>query len=332
MQNLRNILSILADGRFHSGTELAGHLEVSRTAIWKQIQHLKQQYNIPVQAVQGQGYRLPEPLELLDTGSVISGLSSGARDLLGSLEIEWSLDSTNRWLMASPDSPCGSVVVAEHQRQGRGRRGRDWHSPFAANLYFSLLWCFPGTPAGLSGLSLAVAVSVVRALESLGVEGLSLKWPNDILRGNKKLCGVLLEMQGEAGGPCRVVCGIGLNVNMPSEAGKDIDQPWTDLRRIVNRPISRRALLCCLLNELLPAMARVEQDGLSSFMADWQRWDAVAGKPVQLLLPQRTIRGKAVGIDPQGNLVIEQGGARQSYYGGEISLRTESDTSHAAAD
>ncbi|MGD8408353.1 MAG: bifunctional biotin--[acetyl-CoA-carboxylase] ligase/biotin operon repressor BirA [Thiohalophilus sp.] len=332
MQNLRNILSILADGNFHSGTELAGHLEVSRTAIWKQIQHLKQQYNIPVQAVQGRGYKLTEPLELLDSGSIISGLSPRARDLLGILEIEWSLDSTNQWLMGSQDSPCGSIVVAEHQRQGRGRRGRNWQSPFAANLYFSLLWCFPGTPAGLSGLSLAVAVSVVRALAASGIDGLSVKWPNDILRDNKKLCGVLLEMQGEAGGPCRVVCGIGLNVNMPSEAGKDIDQPWTDLRRIVNRPISRQQLLVHLLNELLPAMARFEEDGLASFMADWQRWDAIAGKPVQLLLPQRTVRGNAVGIDTQGNLIIEQDGARQSYYGGEISLRTESDTSHATAD
>ncbi|MDZ7661248.1 bifunctional biotin--[acetyl-CoA-carboxylase] ligase/biotin operon repressor BirA [Thiohalophilus sp.] len=332
MQRLRNILSILADGRFHSGTALASRLGLSRSAVWKQIRSLSEQYNIPVQAVQGRGYRLSAVLELLEADNIIAALSPEARRHLGHLQIEWSLESTNQWLMEAVDAPCGTVVAAEHQRQGRGRRGRTWVSPLGANLYFSLLGCFQGGPANLSGLSLAVAVSVVRALTAQGVKDLELKWPNDILSRSKKLCGVLLEMQGEAGGPCRVVCGIGLNVNMPQTVATDIDQPWTDLQHSLPRPISRQRLLTSLLDELLPALARYEQDGLTPFLDDWRRWDAVAGRPVQLLLPQRTVRGRAVGIDGQGNLLIERGGRQESYCSGEISLRAEPEQYHATAD
>jgi len=332
MQNLRNILSILADGHFHSGEALAERLNVSRTAVWKQIRRLSQQYNIPVQAVQGRGYRLPTPIELLEADKVVAGLARESREQLGKLQVEWSLDSTNQWLMEARDVPCGTVVVAEHQRRGRGRRGREWVSPLGTNLYFSLLWCFQGPPANLSGLSLAVAVSVVRALSTLGVNGLGLKWPNDILWQDKKLCGILLELQGEAGGPCRVVCGVGLNVYMPDTAAAAIDQPWTDLRHVLQRPVSRQQLLIALLDELLPAMPRYEQDGLQPFLDDWRRWDVVAGKPVQLLLPQRTVRGRAQGIDTQGNLLIEHNGTRERYCSGEISLRTETEQHHATAD
>lgn len=332
---MRNILSILADGHFHSGEALATRLGVSRTAVWKQIRRLTQHYNIPVQAVQGRGYRLTAALELLDAAQIIPDLLPETRRLLGDLQVHWSLASTNQWLMSAAESPCGSVVVAEHQQQGRGRRGREWVSPFAANLYFSLLWCYQGTPANLSGLSLALAVSVVRALAALGFEGLQLKWPNDILWEEKKLCGILLEMQGEAGGPCRVVCGIGLNVSMPDSAAGGIDQPWTDLQHIRAhaQPVSRHQLLVSLLDTLLPSLPRYEQSGLDSFRNDWQRCDVLAGKPVQLLLPQRTVRGRAMGIDAQGNLILEeQDGSRRSYSSGEISLRAEQEQHHAAAD
>ncbi len=332
MQNLRNILSLLADGRFHSGTALASRLGISRTAVWKQIQRLSEQYNIPVQAVQGRGYRLATPLELLDADTVIASLSPAARALLGRLQIEWSLLSTNQWLMQSPDAPCGTVVVAEHQSQGRGRRGREWVSPFAANLTFSVLGCFQGAPANLAGLSLALAVSVVRALSALGVEGMGLKWPNDIQWQGKKLCGILLEMQGEAGGPCRVVCGVGLNVSMPQGAAEDIEQPWTDLQRITGRLPSRHQLLTALLDELLPALSRYEQAGLQPFLSDWRHWDAVAGKSVQLFLPQRTVQGRAIGIDAQGNLLIEHAGREETYCSGEISLRTDTEQGHATTD
>lgn len=332
MQNLRNILAILADGRFHSGAVLATRLGLSRTAIWKQIRALQQQYSIPVQAVQGRGYRLPEPLELLEANAIRDDLPAPARALMGDLQVHWSLDSTNQWLMENRESSCGSVVVAEHQRRGRGRRGRDWVSPLAANLYFSLLWCYPGSLANLSGLSLAVAVSVVRALTGLGLDGLTLKWPNDILWQDKKLCGVLLEMQGEAGGPCRVVCGVGLNVNMPSPVASDIAQPWIDVRQICRQPVSRRQLLVALLTTLLPALDRYGQDGLASFLADWQRWDGVVGKPVRLLLPQHIVQGRAAGIDDQGNLIIENQGRRERYCSGEISLRFDTEPDHAVVD
>lgn len=334
MHRLHNILLQLADGRFHSGSELAATLGFSRTAVWKHIQRLTQQYNIPVQAVQGRGYRLEEPLELLDADKILVGLSPEAAGLLPQLLVKWSIDSTNRFLMESArDKPeSGTVVVAEHQQSGRGRRGREWVSPFGKNLYFSMLWRFNTVPAALSGLSLAMAVAVMRALSGLGINGLGLKWPNDILWQRQKLCGVLLEMRGEAAGPCTVVSGIGLNVNMPAAAGDAITQPWIDLRRISPQQVSRNQLLVMLLNQILPAMQQYGRSGLQSFLSDWRRWDALAGHEVRLLLPQRTIRGRVEGIDEQGNLLLRKEGAIEAFAAGEISLRPETGQNDATAD
>lgn len=334
MRTIHNILLQLADGRFHSGSELAATLGFSRTTVWKQIQHLTQQYNIPVQAVQGRGYRLEEPLELLDAEKILDALTPSVRELVRQLQVLWSLDSTNRFLMEGSqlEPESGTVVAAEHQRAGRGRRGREWISPFGKNLYFSILWHFKASPATLSGLSLAVAVAIMRALASLGITGLGLKWPNDILWQRQKLCGVLLEMQGEAAGPCMVVTGVGLNVKMPVAEGRAITQPWTDLSHISSEPVSRNRLLAELLNQLLPAMQQYEESGLRTFLPDWRRWDAMAGKQVQLLLPQRTISGRAKGIDDQGNLLLEQDDTVEAFAAGEISLKANSGDSHATAD
>ncbi len=334
MDKLHAILLQLADGRFHSGSQLAASLGFSRTTVWKQVQRLSQQYNIPVQAVQGRGYRLEDPLELLDAEKILAGLSPAAGSLIRQLLVKWSIDSTNRFLMdsARDEHESGAVVVAEHQRAGRGRRGREWVSPFGKNLYFSMLWRFNAAPAALSGLSLAVAVAIMRALSGLGINGLGLKWPNDILWQRQKLCGVLLEMQGEAAGPCTVVSGVGLNINMPTAAGDAITQPWIDLRRISPQPVFRNQLLAMLLNQILPVMQQYGRSGLQPFLSDWRRWDALAGHQVQLLLPQRTIHGRVKGIDDQGNLLLQHADAVEAFAAGEISLRPETGQNDAIAD
>src|SRR5690606_22869911 len=113
--------------------------------------------------------------------------------------------------------------------RGKGRRGRTWVSPLGRNIYFSLLWGFQNGVAALEGLSLLCAVAVVRALQRAGVDGLGVKWPNDVLRHGNKLAGILLEVQGDVTGPCRVVIGIGINVHMPASAGASIDQAYSDL-------------------------------------------------------------------------------------------------------
>lgn len=319
------LLQLLADGRFHSGQQLAAQLGVSRGAIWKALKRIEQDFDLELQAVRGRGYRLEPALEFLQREQIRSALSPLARALLSGMEVHTSLDSTNRYLgqLAAEGAGNGQVVLAEHQQAGRGRRGRSWVSPLAQNLYLSLLWRFDFDLARLSGLSLAVAVAVARALtRQTGIEA-ELKWPNDILFEGKKLGGILLEAQGESEGPCAAVIGIGLNLNMSPRQAAAIDQPWTDLRQASGQSVSRNALCVAVLDELVIALLAFAGSGLESFMADWRRRDALAGSAVRLRFSEHSITGRACGIDEQGALLLETSRGRQRYLMGEVSLRRE---------
>ena len=320
----KKILSLLSDGRFHSGSSLGTKLGVSRTAVWKSIQQISELYDLSIQAVQGRGYRLEQPLELLDQQFITQHLTDSAHQALSGLELHWSIDSTNARLMSRQltDLPSGYALLAEHQTAGRGRRGRHWVSPFAQNLYLSLLWHFSLAPAQLAGLSLAVAVAISRALQRAAITDIQLKWPNDLLWQGRKLCGVLLEMHGEAAGPSSVVVGIGLNIAMDSRADADIEQPWVDLQQVTSRPVSRNAIAAYLLDALLDAMPDYEKHGLAAFIDDWHRLDMSRDQPVDLMFPDRVVSGVARGIDTQGALLLEHEGKIQAYYAGEVSLRS----------
>lgn len=318
------LLPLLADGDFHSGEELAAQLGgVSRAAVWKAVQNLTT-LGLDIQAVRGRGYRLAEPLELLEPARLLAGLDDLAQRRVTVLEVHDQLDSTNTYLLrrAAEGGPSGMVCLAETQSAGRGRQGRPWVSPFAANLYLSLLWRFTAGPAALSGLSLAVGIAVVRTLHRLGVTEAGLKWPNDLLWQQRKLGGILLEFGGEAGGPCQVVAGIGLNVAMPKLAEPAIDQPWVDLRQILGPGrVSRHRLATALLSELVAVFTRFEQTGFAGFQADWHRFDLTYGQPVRLTLPASTVDGIARGVDDSGALLLETADGRRRFLGGEISLR-----------
>lgn len=315
-------LQLLADGGFHSGAELGSLLGVSRTAVWKHIRALSA-LGLDVYAVPGKGYRLAQPLELLDAPAIRAAVAADVRPLLGNLELHTRLDSTNSHLVrqAGTGLASGHACLAEYQDAGRGRRGRPWVSPFAANIYLSLLWRFTLDPAQLSGLGLAVGVGIVRALRDAGVDGLTLKWPNDILCQGRKLAGTLLEMSGESFGACTVVVGVGLNCRMPAHAAAHIDQAWIDVEQVVGRPVSRNALAGVLLAQLLRVLHSFQQHGLAPFLAEWRQHDATRGKPVSLHLPNETIVGTAAGVDANGALLLSRNGATERYLSGEISLR-----------
>lgn len=318
------LLVSLSDGHFHSGTELGEKLGISRTAVWKHIKQLETLYGLDVQAVQGKGYRLSKAIDLLNERLISSALSEPARDLLEVIEIHPQLDSTNRYLMQSGEKPgkgAAHVVLAEMQTAGRGRRGKSWVSPFAQNIYLSLLWRFDDAALNLSGVSLAVGVAVINALKQLGIEGLQLKWPNDIYYQGRKLGGILLELRGEAGGECDMVVGLGLNVSMSSEQGDDIDQAWTDIHSVSTEPLSRNTLVAAVLSELLPGMQLYSQKGLTPFLKDWQADDMLKDKPVTLLLHERRREGIARGVNDQGALLFESEGSIEPLYAGELSLR-----------
>lgn len=319
-----SVLPLLANGEFHSGQVLAEALGVSRTAVWKQVNRLNQESGLVIESVRGKGYRIAGGIDLLNADRVTAALDARTRALVTRLLILDSVDSTNAEVLrlASESGASGLVCAAEQQTAGRGRRGRQWVSPYGSNLYLSVLWEFTQGAAALEGLSLAVGVAIVRALCGCGAPALQLKWPNDILHEGAKLGGILLEMSGDAAGSCQVVIGVGLNVAMPRVAAQAIDQAWTDLKSIGATHLERNRLLAALLNELLPLLAEFEQRGFSHWREEWQSLDAFADAPVEVNTGAAQLSGLARGVDERGALRLETATGIQLIYGGEVTLRS----------
>lgn len=309
----------LADGRFQSGETLGQRLGVSRAAVWKQVRELER-LGLEVQAVRGKGYRLAERLELLDVETIRAMLTPASRNSLAGIEYFHELDSTNDYLRGRGEAASATVCLAERQTRGKGRRGRNWVSPYGANLYLSLSWGFECGLSALAGLSLVVGIALVRALRHLGVEGAGLKWPNDIYLQGAKLAGVLIEASGESAGPCSAVIGIGVNVAMPEQQGRHIDQRWTDLRAH-GIPVSRNQLAASLLEQLLPALAEFARHGMQPFQEEWQRHDLSYGVPVQIQHAESALSGMGLGIDRDGAFLLETPDGIRRFTSGEVSLR-----------
>ncbi|NIM29230.1 MAG: biotin--[acetyl-CoA-carboxylase] ligase [Gammaproteobacteria bacterium] len=265
-----------------------------------------------------------EHVELLDQSRILDAMPAAARRELGSLTVLDEVDSTNRFLMqrAAPDAAGIHACVAEAQTAGRGRRGRPWVSPSGANLYLSVVRAFATAPQSLQGLSLATGVAVARALASLGVAGIMLKWPNDVLLEGCKLGGILLETTGTGTQePVCVVTGIGLNVDMPDAAGAGIDQPWTDLARSGSNP-GRNRLAAHVLAELLGAQRTYIDAGFEAFSGEWRALDALRDCVVELDAGAARRSGIARGVDASGALLIEIGGRCERVLSAEVSLRS----------
>ena len=258
MASTQDLIKILADGKYHSGTDLGAAFGVSRAAIGKTIQKAEKDYGLNVFAVKGKGYRLQEPLELLDETLLRKKLSINTTQQLSQLETFFDIDSTNRYLNTKSidGAASGYLVLAEQQTQGIGRQGRAWVSPFGSNVYLSLLWRFQCGAAQLGCLSLFVAVAIVRALKKAGAHDVGVKWPNDIYWQDKKLAGILLEMRGELSGPSAVVIGVGLNISMPSSntEAKNIDQPWVDLEAILGSRVERNDFTALIIDSLFDVL------------------------------------------------------------------------------
>ncbi len=319
----KTILSLLADGQFHSGTELAKALNISRSGIWKQLQSLDE-LGLEHIAVSGKGYRLDRPLELLDENIILANIDEKAKVLIQSFELFDRIHSTNTHLVkrSSENAPSGSVCMTEQQTAGKGRRGRNWVSPFGKNIYLSILWRFQSSPMAISGLSLAIGVAVIRVLKSHFPFAFQLKWPNDIYYENKKLGGILVEVSGESDGPCSAVIGLGLNINLSQTEAVTITQQWTDLTSITGEQPSYRNLLTgSLLSQLLQVLAEFEEVGLKPYLDEWREYDCLKDKPGTLYIGQRSYDGIIKGIDNQGLLLLTRAdGSIQSYASGEVSF------------
>ena len=313
----------MADGRFHSGETLGAALGIGRSAVWKVVKSLEE-LGLDVFAVPGKGYRLAYPIDFLERDRVLHAMDAGPRRLVGGLDIHADLESTNRFLLerAANGLATGFACLAEYQSGGRGRRGRVWVSPFGANIYLSVYWCFEAAPQVLSGLSLAAGVAVSRALHGTGLTGVGLKWPNDVLWEQRKLAGILVEMAGESTGPCHVVTGVGLNVNMPRTVGQQIDQPWVDVRTAAGRTHDRNLLAARLIQELVTVFSDFASEGLSArLLGEWERLDVIKGRAVSLRTGQGEVIGTAIGLDESGSLLVSVNGKTQRFFSGEVSLR-----------
>ncbi|MEC8443984.1 MAG: bifunctional biotin--[acetyl-CoA-carboxylase] ligase/biotin operon repressor BirA [Pseudomonadota bacterium] len=314
---LKQLLAHLADGQFHSGEELGEAMGVSRAAVWKQLKKLDE-LEVPFSSVKGKGYRLHDPIELLEEPEIREHLAQK----LDRLELLLDVNSTNTYLFERASDHMGQryAVFAEKQTSGRGRRGRQWVSPFGRNLYMSLLVSFSGGMSALEGLSLTVGVAVERALSRLGIAGVGLKWPNDIYADGRKLAGILLEVTGEYNSHCQVVIGIGMNLSMSDEEAKAIDQPWVDLRSL-NPELSRNQVAGVLLDELLQCVDGFQKEGFAPWQSYWSERDIYHDTQVTVSSPSHQITGIVKGVNRKGELMLRTERGMEVISAGEISVR-----------
>lgn len=332
MVSLQALLQVLADGKYHSGADLGQQFGVSRAAVWKIIQKIETQLGLTVFAVKGKGYRLQQPLELLDQKSIMRNLAEKTLPQLKKMEVFFDIESTNQYLNSKSieGATSGYLVLAERQTKGQGRRGRTWISPFGGNLYLSLLWRFQYGPAQLGCLGLVIAVALVRVLHQIGIKDAGVKWPNDIYWRNKKLAGILLEMRGEATGPSAVVIGLGVNISMPMDNKSlidtglidAIDQPWIDIESILEAKVERNHFTALVINELFDVLKVVpeQQDDL---LDEWRQMDVLKNQDIKVHFPDKVIEGKATGITHDGALKVLHNGKEMICHSGEVSIRRD---------
>lgn len=309
------LISILADGEFHSGEQLGESLGMSRAGINKHIQTLRD-WGVDVFTVPGKGYSLPEPIQLLDETFIRREVEQGSVAVLP------VIDSTNQYLLDRlAGLQSGDACVAEYQQAGRGRRGRKWVSPFGANLYISMYWRLEQGPAAAIGLSLVIGIVMTEVLRDLGADQVRVKWPNDLYLNDRKLAGILVELTGKTGDAAQIVIGAGVNLAMRNAQAGDINQGWINLQEAGVR-IDRNVLAARLITELRSALHCFEQEGLTPFLARWEVLDNFINRPVKLIIGEKEIFGISRGIDSQGALLLEQDGVVKPWVGGEISLRS----------
>ena len=321
----QRVYRLLSDGQLHAGTMLASSCGVSRNAVWKAVEDLRAA-GVDVQAVAHRGYRIGHASELLDAGRIAASLPEVIRTRLRAGACVWRTASTNLDLMLRDAGPAGTFdfLTAECQTQGRGRRTRPWLAPPCAAICLSLSWNFAALPAHPGALSLAVGVCVLRALQRLGVQGVALKWPNDLVVQGSKLGGILIELRAEAGGPAYIVIGIGMNVVLGEKLRRDIEATGTravDLRSLGLERADRNRIVAEMLSSVVQGMEQYESSGFSAFAAEWRNADALSGKTVVVSAEGGSVIGHACGIDIDGALCVQTPTGLQRFVSGDVSVR-----------
>jgi len=310
----------MSDGDFHSGEWLGQRLGVSRAAVWKALKKLEED-GYPLYSVRGRGYRAPKGASLLDAERIIQFLSEDCRD-----RWEWQvaseIDSTNAEAhrLIGKLGPRALACTSEQQRSGRGRRGRTWVSPYGQNIYLTVVEPFQAGAQALEGLSLVVGLALVQALEEAGYPGCQLKWPNDVLLGDRKLAGILIEIAGDLSSDCVAVIGVGVNVLMSRSV--QIDQQWTSLF-LSDRSgeLDRNKLIALFMSRLHSMLVEFRREGFSPFVSVWSERDAWIGRAVRVVSGDNAVEGINLGVTDTGALRLSTQAGEVTMHGGEVSLR-----------
>jgi len=315
-----HIIKMLANGDYVSGQLLGTQLNISRTAISKHIKALAEM-GLDIFSVTGKGYKLAQPLTLLSKNSITQYLAN--TDVDCDIEVHSLIDSTNSYLMRRLPNQVAhrQVCLAEFQSAGRGRRGRQWISPFGSQIYLSMYWHLDQGLSAAMGMSLVTALAVSDAIYSATNVQVQLKWPNDVYLGGVKLAGILIDLEGQALEPSHSVIGIGLNLNMPADMAKHIDQQWTDLQSHTEKRIDRNMLSAQLIQHLIKRLEQYTSQGLAAMLDEWHARDFYLNKRVKLITGEKIIKGLCRGVNNQGALLLEIDGHVKPIYGGEVSLR-----------
>ena len=324
MKNLNEkaLLTILADGKFHSGQQLANLLGVSRTAIWQQLNKVKEK-ELDLYSVQGRGYQLISPLELLDEKRILQYIGKSIRQVLSGIEVHYELPSTNQYLLSRlPSSSVHKrVILAEYQSHGKGRGENRWLSALCSGLCLSVGWHFQTRPASLAALSLATGVVIANTIRKAGCQSINLKWPNDILSAGMKIGGILIESRSQIAGPVDVIIGIGINIKLPKNFSSHINQQVADLTSVAGISISRNKLAGSLIRNTLHMLSNYANEGFERYIDDWRKLDFARGKKVILKQEEKMITGQIVDIDEHGCILISVAGKLEKYNSGDLTVR-----------
>lgn len=314
------LINALATGNFVSGQELANELDVSRAAISNHINKLATM-GLDIFRVRGKGYKLSEPLNLLNADKIQQLLK--LRNINSLLEVHGTIDSTNNYLMRRLPNQIsqGQICIAEYQSAGRGRRGRQWISPYGSHIYLSLYHQLHQGMSAAMGLSLSTALAIGDAIKKLYGIKVQLKWPNDVYLDGVKLAGILIDLEGQSSGPAHSVIGVGLNLMMPQKSAVAIKQPWTDLQSHIEEKIDRNVLVVEIISCLTERLNQLATSGLASMLLEWHQQDYFYNRPIILITGDRETSGICRGVNEQGALLIEVDGKIKAVYGGEVSVR-----------
>ena len=324
MKRLRiALLHRLASGQVLAMESLAGDLGASIESLRGGMEALRT-LGLEVEDLGDDRVRLRSPLEVLDRDAILDWLGTESRRALETVEVLFETGSTNQYLLELAreiDPVAPRACLAEVQSAGRGRGGRPFFSALGGNVLLSLLWPVGASPAELVGLSPTLAVAVARVLESEGADGIGLKWPNDILVGGRKVCGILLEVGSERREGWVLVAGIGINVRMAAPVGREIDQPWTDLHRELGRMPSRNRIAGRVIDQVMGAVRVYLEQGFGPFRSEYRARDILEGREVRLVQAPTEWRGVGRGLDETGALLVESAGRVTAHLSGDVRVR-----------